>query len=144
VPLHQDLLRSTRLNKPRRNKIAKTILANHADGDMDFATRAVPAAETDIIAKTVIHPNIFAFTSTHFELQHVLLPMRFSPGDFHFMVDIRKARRRAGATGKNGTWFCQWGFVRRFRRVIEAAPYLGMMEIGFVFFNFLLCDTSLV
>ena len=32
---------------------------------MDFPIRAVPAAETEIIAKTVIHPNIFAFTSTH-------------------------------------------------------------------------------
>jgi hypothetical protein len=71
------------------------ILANHADGDMDFAIRAVPAEETDIIAKTVIHPNIFAFTSTHFELRYVLLSMRFSPGDFHFMVGIRLAEGQA-------------------------------------------------
>jgi hypothetical protein len=90
VLLHQDFLRSTRLKRPRRNRIAKTILANHADGDMDFAIRAVPAAETDIIAKTVIHPNIFRLTSTYFEVRYELLPMRFSPGDFHFMVGIRK------------------------------------------------------
>jgi hypothetical protein len=81
--LHQDFLRSTRLQRPRRNKIKKTILANHAEEDMAFAIRAIPAAETDIIAKTVIHPNI-AFTSTHFELRYILPPMRFSPGDFHF------------------------------------------------------------
>jgi len=99
--VHQDFLRSTRLKRPRRNKIAKTMLVNHADGDMDFAKRAVPAAETDIIAKTVIHPNIFAFTSTHFELRYVLLPMRFSPGDFHFMVGVRKACGGVGAIDKN-------------------------------------------
>ena len=118
--VHQDFLRSTRLKRPRRNRIAKTILVNHADGDMDFAISAVPAAETDIIAKTVIHPNIFRL---HLEL----LPMRFSPGDFHFMIGIRKTLGRAGATGKNGTRFCQWRFVRRFQKVIESAPCLGMM-----------------
>jgi hypothetical protein len=105
---------------------------------MDFPIRAVPAAETEIIAKTVIHPNIFAFTSTHFELRYILPSMRFSPGDFHFRVAIRNACGRAGATGKNGTRFCQWGFVRRFRRVIESAPCFGTMRMGFVFFNFLL------
>jgi hypothetical protein len=94
VLLHQDFLRSTRLKRPRRNKIAKTILANHADGDMDFAIRAAPAAETDSIAKTVIHPNIFAFTSTHFKLRYVLLPMRFSPGDFHFIVGVQESLRK--------------------------------------------------
>jgi hypothetical protein len=73
APLHQDFLRSTRLQRPRRNKIAKTILVNHAEEDMAFAIRAVPAAETDIIAKTVIHPNIFAFTSTHYKLRYICL-----------------------------------------------------------------------
>ena len=54
------------------------------------------------------------------------------------MVGIGKLAEREGATGKNGTRFCQRSFVRRFQKVIESAPCLGMMGTGFVFFNFLL------
>ena len=64
---------------------------------MDFAIRAVPAAETDIIAKTVIHPNHFRLHLDTLRTGKILPPMRFSPGDFHFRVAIRKGLRKEQA-----------------------------------------------
>jgi hypothetical protein len=108
---------------------------------MALAERAIPAEETDIIAKTVIHPNISPSPRHTSNFYIFFPPMRFSPGDFHFTVATRKACRTAGVTGKVAIGFAD-GVVTEFP-VSERNPSLLQNDgIGLVFFNFLLSTTS--
>jgi len=103
---------------------------------MAFAKRAIPAEETDIIAKTVIHPNI-AFTSTH--LQPIYSSSREiqSKGlSFHscYSKGLPNGRRE----------LAEWHSVlpavlrQKFGGVNESAPCFGMTEMSLFFFGFLL------